>query len=176
MESFWKIPIGPCRNVLLCLTPVPSEWQGRGILVVRLCAGKALIFFGFSSTSLLAAPYSTQDLSSLTGSNLCPLEWKRGVQITGRPGKSLLWILEQLKWRFKHLLSTICQLHRVLSTTLRSRDQGPHRLRKADARRYQAPCPRSHGQVRILGPLIEGCRPAFSSSAPIPVRIPERTG
>ena len=72
MESFWKIPIGPCRNVLLCLTPLPSEWQGRGILVVRLYAGKALIFFGFSS-SFLAVPYSMQDLSSLTGLNLCPM-------------------------------------------------------------------------------------------------------
>ena len=41
---------------------------------------------------------------------------------------------------------------------------------------YQLDCPRLHGQVRILGPLIEVCRPAFSSSAPIPFRIPKRTG
>ena len=56
------------------------------------------------------------------------------------------------------------------------RSRSPSFEKEADAGRYQVPCPRLHGQVRILGPLIEGCRPAFSSSAPIPFRIPKRTG
>lgn len=38
--------------------------------------------------------------------------------------------LGQLTWRFTRLLSTICQLHRILLTTLRGRDQGPHHLRR----------------------------------------------
>lgn len=38
--------------------------------------------------------------------------------------------LGQLKWRFTHLLSTIFQLHGVLLTTLRGRDQGAHPLRR----------------------------------------------
>lgn len=38
--------------------------------------------------------------------------------------------LGQLKWRCPHQFSTICQLHRVLSTILRGRDQGPYHLRR----------------------------------------------
>lgn len=38
--------------------------------------------------------------------------------------------LGQLKWRVTHQLSTICQSHKVLSTLLRGRDQGPYHWRR----------------------------------------------
>lgn len=73
MESSWKIPISPHRYVLLYLTLGSFRLAGKGILAVRLYAGKALIFSGFFFFFFWLHHIVCRILVSDQGSNLCPL-------------------------------------------------------------------------------------------------------
>ena len=54
----------------------------------------ALLFIYFKILSIFGHTTRHEELLPDQGSNLCPLQWKRGVLTTGPPGKSWLVLLK----------------------------------------------------------------------------------